>query len=406
MVVQPVTVTPVPTITPAPTAMVVQPVTVTPVPTIQIVSIPTVGTSAIPSPIPILVADGTTHPSLRHLEEKGYMLDLINAQRAEVGVEPLVLGDNVAAQLHAELLRANCISSHWGIDGLIPVMRYSLAGGYQSNSENVNGIDYCYTAADNARKISSIKQEVEDAMDDLMGSSGHRNTILTPEYRKVNIGLVWDSYILWVVQQFEGDYVQYDVLPVFTEGVLELKGTVRNGVEFLGDGDLTVGIFYDRPPRPLTRGQIARTYCSRVGRAVTFLRRPVAEGQRYTQDVFTRTYAPCPNPHDVPADTPGPRSPGEASDLWRAAYEASKLLPKITFTAPWVTATEWTANGTDFSVRADLSRVLADSGPGVYTVIVWGWLPATSEKIVISEYSIFHEMTPPGSYGAWAREVD
>ena len=78
----------------------------------------------------------------------------------------------------------------------------------------------------------------------------------------------------------------------------------------------------------------------------------------------------------------------------------------MTITGPWVTAIEWVANGADFSVRADLSKVLADNGPGVYTVIVWGWLPAAGEKIIISEYSIFHEVTPPDTYRAdqWSLE--
>ena len=41
-------------------------------------------------------------PDLRHIEEKRYMLELINAERKKAGVAPVVLGDNIAAQLHAE----------------------------------------------------------------------------------------------------------------------------------------------------------------------------------------------------------------------------------------------------------------------------------------------------------------
>ena len=66
------------------------------------------------------------------------MLQLINEERVRAGVAPVVLGDNIAAQLHAESALENCFSSHWGIDGLKPYMRYSLAGGYQSNAENVS----------------------------------------------------------------------------------------------------------------------------------------------------------------------------------------------------------------------------------------------------------------------------
>ena len=87
------------------------------------------------TPKPTGTPAGTTTPpshppDLRHVEEKRYMLELINAERAKVGVSPVVLDDNVAAQMHAESALESCFSSHWGIDGLKPYMRYSLAGGY------------------------------------------------------------------------------------------------------------------------------------------------------------------------------------------------------------------------------------------------------------------------------------
>ena len=85
----------------------------------------------------------SSQPNLRHLQHKSYMLEAINAERARAGRDALVLGDNVAVQLHAEASLEHCFSSHWGIDGLKPYMRYSLAGGYQANGENVHGSDYC-----------------------------------------------------------------------------------------------------------------------------------------------------------------------------------------------------------------------------------------------------------------------
>ena len=81
-------------------------------------------------------------------EEKDYMLALINSERRKAGVNPVVLGTNNAAQLHAESSLADCVSSHWGTDGLKPYMRYSLAGGYQSNGENGHGLDYCIKSSE------------------------------------------------------------------------------------------------------------------------------------------------------------------------------------------------------------------------------------------------------------------
>ena len=46
------------------------------------------------------------------------MLELINAERVKAGVGPVVLGNNIAAQLHATDALENCYFSHWGLNGL------------------------------------------------------------------------------------------------------------------------------------------------------------------------------------------------------------------------------------------------------------------------------------------------
>ena len=63
---------------------------------------------------------------------------------------------------------------------------------------------------------------------------------------------------------------------------------------------------------------------------------------------------------------------------------------------PWITAQEWTVSGDGFSVRVDLSDLLAERGDGVYTVMVWDEIGG--EDVVISQYSIFYGVTPPGTY--------
>ena len=132
------------------------------------------------------------------------MLELINDERVSVGLNPVVLGDNVAAQLHAEAALENCFSSHWGIDGLKPYMRYSLAGGYQPNAENVSGLDYCIKATDGYRANGSAEQEIRQAMVGLMDSPGHRDNILRPWHKKVNVGLAWDRYNFKVIPTLRG----------------------------------------------------------------------------------------------------------------------------------------------------------------------------------------------------------
>ena len=147
------------------------------------------------------------------MAEKEYMLELINEERDRLALPLLELGTNSAAQLHAESALEHCFSSHWGVDGLKPYMRYSLAGGYQSNGENGSGMDYCVKASDGYRALQSIDLEIREMMDGWMDNPGHRRNLLGRWHKKVNIGLAWNRYNLMGYQHFEGDYVEYGSLP-------------------------------------------------------------------------------------------------------------------------------------------------------------------------------------------------
>ena len=57
---------------------------------------------------------------------------------------------------------------------------------------------------------------------------------------------------------------------------------------------------------------------------------------------------------------------------------------------------EWRTSADAFAVRADISDLLARHGDGVYSITVWGVIDG--EDVVISEYSIFHGVTPPDTY--------
>jgi len=350
-------------------------------------------------PAPTIAPTATPFPSpnLRYLEEKQYMLALINAARIDAGVPPVELGDNIAAQLHAESALANCFSSHWGIDGLKPYMRYSLAGGYQPNGENGHGSDYCIKASDRYKAIHSVNQEIDDAVEGWMDSPGHRGNILDRWHKKVNIGLAWDRYNFLAYQHFEGDYVEYDELPSLdANGVLSISGATKNGVRFRSKRDLGIQVYFDPPPHELTRGQVSRTYCYDSGRQVASLREPLTGGSYWTEDEFIKLYSPCPNPYDVSLDAPPARSHDEAHDLWQEAYNASRSQADQTIIVPWITALQWTAVGESFSVEADIGDVLAEHGAGVYSIMLWGDIDG--ERAVISEYSIFHGITPPDTY--------
>ena len=171
--------------------------------------------TAIPSATPLPTRLPVPH--LRHIDEKLYILDLINVERRRSGVSDVQLGDNNAAQMHAESSLEGCYSSHWGSDGLKPYMRYSLAGGYQSNGENNSGSDYCVRAADGYTALSGLKTEIRETMTGWMNSPGHRRNIVEKnhKHKKVNIGLMWDRYNLVVLVRA---MYELGIKPLFTGG--------------------------------------------------------------------------------------------------------------------------------------------------------------------------------------------
>ena len=346
--------------------------------------------------------DSTTPANLKHMQYKLHMLELINAERERAGVPAVVLGENIAAQMHADASHENCTSSHWSSDGLKPYMRYSLAGGYQANGENGLGLDYCYTAADRVAPIGDVREEVADAVYSWMDSPGHRRNLLNPSHRQVNIGIAWDRYNFKAYQHFEGDYVEYSTLLIIEDGVLTIEGTLKNDARLVSQDDLGVQIYYDPPPHQLTRGQLSRTYCYDSGTRVASLRPPLTGNAYYPEDDYVEEYAPCPDPYTVPPDVGPPRFGYEAHADWREAYNASESRSVTKVTVPWITAKVWRVERHSFKVAADIGRVIERRGDGVYSVMVWAKLG--SEDQVVSHYSIFHGVTPPDTYNAEHRD--
>ena len=379
-----VTPTPAPTATPTPVPQVVTP---TPAPTATPTPVPQVVT---PTPAPTPTAAPQTSERLEELYE--LMLELVNETRTAAGVPPVVLGDNRAAQIHADNSLDDCTSSHWNLDGLNPDMRYSLSGGYQSALENVLGQDYCRKPLQGYTPIISLSDKVRGAMDWWMDSPGHRTNILRPYHRKVNLGLAWDLFNFHAVQQFERDYVEYTTVPVLRDGELWMEGRTKNGADLHQGDHFRVVIYYLPPPRTLTQGQIARIYGSCNGRKVAHL------SYRSTGTLET-SWETCLLPHDVPAHLPGPSSSHEAHVLWeeaRAKWESRDK--RETGTSRKIKMSEYRLDGDRFFIRADLSEVLDEHGPGVYQVVLFGVLPPAGEVKPISEYSLFHGIPRPTGY--------
>ncbi|MCI0782351.1 MAG: CAP domain-containing protein [Chloroflexi bacterium] len=302
-----------------------------------------------------------------------YLLGLINHDRQANGVDPVTLGHNSAAQKHAEEMLTHSYLSHWGLDGMKPYMRYTLAGGVNYEAENTSGVSTPRQPGLRYRTISP-KGELRKIHRGWMESSGHRANVLSPWHKQVNLGIACSRTTCAAVEQFAGEYVEFSERPTLTNGVLFLAGQLAGDFEFAN-----IHVWYEPPPHSLTLGQLDRTYCYSVGTAlVAFIREPPPPGTYYTPDRGSYMWDKCPSPYDVPPDAP------RVIGIAVPPPEIGVFLK-----VPWITARSWKVAEGSFWVEADLTGAIANYGAGVYTVLLWG--NNGGKDVALTRYSIFVE---------------
>ncbi|MFN3209858.1 MAG: CAP domain-containing protein [Roseovarius sp.] len=115
------------------------------------------------------------------------MLDLINAERAARGIDPLTLELrlNDASEDHSAWMDDALVFSHTGAGGSDPGDRMRDAGFVFSGSwtwgENI--------AMQSERGAPGLSDDVIDLHNSLMNSSGHRANILNPNFEVIGIGI-------------------------------------------------------------------------------------------------------------------------------------------------------------------------------------------------------------------------
>ena len=349
-----------------------------------------------PIPSPTLTPTPNPDPSQRHIELKRDMLNLVNENREWADAPPLVLGDNPAAQLHADESLANCMFGHWDAYGTKPYMRYSAVGGYQGNGENSLGSRYCPRPEE--RYVLTIPEKsVAGAVESWMNSPGHRRAMLDPAFKKLNIGLAWSDHSFFAYHHFEGDYVEFDALPAITsDGMLHFVGRTKNGARIEADDDVYVAIHYDPPLKRLTRGQLAQAHCYPNGARVASLRRPLTGGSSWTNESSEYELSSCLDPYGIDPDAPAPTSFREVDQIRAEAKAWSAQKEPETVLVPWITATVWKWEDSSFEVEANIGEVLREHGDGVYTVMINASVDGEPEWI--AQYSIFRGVEPPDIY--------
>lgn len=128
----------------------------------------------------------------QHSANEQYLLELINAERAKAGAQPLAFDNDLseAAEGHDQWMLATDVFSHTGSGGSSPTTRMKAAGyilsGSWATGENI--------AWATTRAPTGYVDEVKLLHTNLMNSSGHRANILNPNFREVGLGIEVGDY--------------------------------------------------------------------------------------------------------------------------------------------------------------------------------------------------------------------
>jgi len=180
-----------------------------------------------------------------------FALKLVNDDRKKHGVLPVSLGNNSAAQNHADDMLQTKYFSHWNSEGVKPYVTYTFFGGRGNVAENIaNTFSECPTfncipsVFDPYKEIERLHYGM--MYDDAGSNWGHRDTIIDPNHTHVNLGIAFDNDNFYFVQHFETIIIEWTKIElVNTE--LKMVGTLPDGFSIE-----QIQIFSDVNPKPLS----------------------------------------------------------------------------------------------------------------------------------------------------------
>ena len=333
--------------------------------------------------------------------EKAKIFEEVNQWRANAGLPDMTLGQNPIPQVFADQSLINCSGGIWSMDGLNPYVRYALTGGYQDSTElHLTSAPFCIQPLDSDyAPAPSLDLVLRDFIETGPEDSRQSKPILNPGFQRVSIGLAVgrDRVNYRLVLLFERDVIQYLSLPSLQEGQLVLRGRLKHQAKFTRS-EFIVQVNYDVPPYPVNQGQIAWSrVCYSRGLIITVIRPPLPLGDYYSSEEGMGPFHTCPVPYEFPVDILAPANRADMDDL----KEQLTYLDVQTLQIPYifVTADRMELTESELFVGANISHLLEEYGPGVYSASVLGEVDGV--EIPISRVSFFVGFDPPDTYGAW-----
>lgn len=128
----------------------------------------------------------------QHSANEQYLLELINAERAKSGAQPLAFDNDLSesAEGHSKWMLAADVFSHTGTGGSSATQRMKAAG-YTLQGSWATGENIAWATT---RNPAGYQDEVQLLHTNLMNSPGHRANLLNANFREVGLGVEVGDY--------------------------------------------------------------------------------------------------------------------------------------------------------------------------------------------------------------------
>jgi uncharacterized protein YkwD len=211
-------------------------------------------------PLPLSPSSKAASTDITQIER--VVVDLINEDRRKAGLTQVTWDETAAkaARQHVSDEANIGFISHWGLDGVKPQRRYTLAGGLDVVDENESVTLWPEGGFQGVSKeqLQTIVSEHQSAMvNELPPDDGHKKNILDPHHTGVGVAIVVGKYGVAMAQEFTNHYSNMTPLPsTATPGsTVTLKGRIDKEYQITG----IYGVM-EPLPVPMTKEQLMQTH--------------------------------------------------------------------------------------------------------------------------------------------------
>lgn len=210
--------------------------------------------------LPVLPSGKATPADIAEIERK--VVALINQDRAQAGLPAVVWDETAAKAARAHVQEEADVGyiSHWGLDGMKPQERYTLAGGKDAVEENESVSLWLEGGFRGISKddLYSLVSEHEKAMvNEKPPADGHRKNILDPHHTGVGVAIAVGTYGVAMAQEFTNHYAVLN--PPQTKGApggkVTLSGQIQKGYRITG-----IYAIWEELPTPMSREELLKTH--------------------------------------------------------------------------------------------------------------------------------------------------